>query len=92
MSRPPHVVGLVTPWIEYADELEARIEELEADKQRLWDSIEAGESVYKRKCKALENAVQAAVDTDGPWREDSKQYIRAEWDMMRLREALKGGE
>ena len=35
-------------------ELEARIEELEADKQRLWDSIEAGESVYKRKCKALE--------------------------------------
>jgi histone acetyltransferase (RNA polymerase elongator complex component) len=34
--------------------LEARIAELEADKQRLWDSIEAGESVYKRKCDRLE--------------------------------------
>ena len=31
-----------------------RIAELEADKQRLWDSIEAGESVYKRKCAKLE--------------------------------------
>ena len=30
MTRPEHVVGLVRPWVEYADELEARIEELEA--------------------------------------------------------------
>ena len=38
----------------YLESLYKRIAELEADKQRLWDSIEAGESVYKRKCAKLE--------------------------------------
>jgi len=38
----------------YLESLYKRIAELEADKQRLWDSIEAGESVYKRKCDRLE--------------------------------------
>ena len=36
MTRPEHVVGLVWPWVEYADELEARIEELEGMLQTAW--------------------------------------------------------
>ena len=43
-------------WDEVVRDQEKRIEELEADKQRLWDSIEAGESVYKRKYEALREA------------------------------------
>ena len=45
MTRPEHVVGLVRPWVEYADELEARIEELEEEVayrnamlRRAWDN------------------------------------------------------
>ena len=40
--------------LELLKEAKDRIAELEADKQRLWDSIEAGESVYKRNCVSLE--------------------------------------
>ena len=30
MNRPPKVVGLVTPWVAYADELEAKLAEANA--------------------------------------------------------------
>ena len=52
------------------------------------DYVDYGVRWAQYRIEELENAAQAVVDTDGPWREDSKQYIRAERDMMKLRAAL----
>ena len=59
--------------LELLKEAKDRIAELEADKQRLWDSIEAGESVYKRKCAKLEAKL-----------ENLDSVVTAHWDVLPL--------
>ena len=55
MNRPPKVVGLVTPWVAYADELEAKLAEANARPDYSYEDTNRLEAVTAECRSHLEN-------------------------------------
>ena len=86
MNRPPKVVGLVTPWVAYADELEAKLAEANARPDYSYEDTNRLEAVTAECRSHLENLNEQEAKIDKLREEKAHQYQLARYYRTVLQE------